>query len=180
MAEIPRNVSAALAALKFSGAQRAALHTLNDSEWKDLLWFCDRMQLTIPLWRVCGRDLPGCVRSRIDRNLADNTERFEHIKVAYSKLASALNDGRAEHLVLQGFAQWPDFAEHPRFRWQSNIDLYCPPESILRARDALSTLGYEPVRGSEHLFSDHLPSMVQKKGREWRGNFYGPKIPVCC
>jgi MFS family permease len=180
MAEIPRNVSAALAALKFSGARREALQTLNDAEWKDLLWFSDRMQLTIPLWRVCGRDLPGWVRSRIDRNLADNTERFEHIKVAYSNLASALNDARAEHLVLQGFAQWPGFAEHPRFRWQSDIDLYCPPESILRARDALSTLGYEPVRGSEHLASDHLPSMVLKKGREWPGNFQGPKIPVCC
>ena len=87
------------------------------------------------------------VRSQIDRNLADNAQRFERIKAVYCEFANALRDTGAEHLVVKGFAQSPDFVEHPRFRLQSDIDAYCPPESISRAREVLSRLGYEPLAG---------------------------------
>jgi MFS family permease len=178
MPNIPPYIRAALEALKFCSGHREALHTLNDSDWRNLLAFCDRMHLTIPLGRVCGNDLPDWVRSRIDRNISDNAERFERIKVNYLELASALRGVGAEHVVLKGFAQWPGYVEDPRFRVQSDIDLFCPPESILRARDAVSTLGYEPLRGLEHRQSDQLPPMLRKTGWEWRGNSYDPEMPV--
>src|ERR1700693_1687106 len=115
MSGLPRHIVAALAALKFSGARREQLRSLEDSEWKDLLSFCDLAHLTIPLSRVCGDDLPPWVRSRIAQNIADNARRFERIKEVYEEFAHACRDAAAEHLVIKGFAQWPGFVEHPRF-----------------------------------------------------------------
>ena len=86
----------------------------------------------------CGDQLPTWVRSRIEQNVADNTLRFERIKKIYEEFVEAFGDAGAEHVVIKGFAQSPDFVEHPRFRLQSDIDIYCPPESICRAREALS------------------------------------------
>jgi putative nucleotidyltransferase-like protein len=71
----------------------------------------------------------------------------------------------------------PGFVEHPCFRLQSDIDVYCPPESIYHARDALSSLGYEPTPG-EFGHADHLPPMVLKTNWKWRGNHYDPEMPV--
>src|ERR1700674_6068143 len=124
MANIPHNFPAVLAALKFCNADRQALRKLRDSEWTELLLFCDRMHLTISLGRTCSDDLPKSVRSRINQNLADNAERFERIKSVYSQLAMAFREVDAEHVVLKGFAQWPGFAEDPRLRMQSDIDVF--------------------------------------------------------
>ncbi len=178
MSKIPRKVSVALGALKFSGARREQLRALSDSEWTDLLSFCDLTHLTIPLSRACGEHLPGWVRSRIDANVADNTRRFERIKEVYAEFANALRDAGAEHLVMKGFALSPGFVEDPRFRLQSDIDVYCPPESIFRARDALAMIGYEPVRGVDFTLADHLPTMVLNTPWKWHGNYYDPDIPV--
>jgi hypothetical protein len=45
-----------------------------------------------------------------------------------------------------------------------------------RARDALVTLGYEPVAGWKDV--DHLPAMVRKTGYEWSGDYFDPEMPV--
>ena len=142
MSKTPRGVSAALEALKFRGARREELGELDESEWDEVFSFCDLAHLTIPLLRSCGDQLPTWVRSRIEQNVADNTLRFERIKKIYEEFVEAFGDAGAEHVVIKGFAQSPDFVEHPRFRLQSDIDIYCPPESICRAREALSRLGY--------------------------------------
>ena len=177
MCKVPPNVSRALAALKFSDPERSALRNLSDTEWRSLLSFCDRAHLTIPLWRVCGDYFPEWLRARIDQNVADNTKRFERIKSAYREFARAMFHAGAEHLVLKGFAQWPDFIEHPRFRLQSDIDIYCPRESLFCARDVLSGLGYEPAREIDVERADHLQTMVRRTPWEWRGNYYDPEIP---
>jgi hypothetical protein len=136
------------------------------------------MHLTIPLRLACGGHLPNWVQSRIDANVRDNSERFERIKADYLEMADALKDRGVEYLVLKGFSQSPDFVEDPRFRMQSDIDLFCPPASIFRARDALSKIGYEPDHGLEHQPTDHLPAMMRKSDWEWRGNAFDPEMPV--
>ena len=148
---------------------------MTDSEWHDLFCRWEISRLLIPLRQTCGEVLPEWVRSRIDQNLADNGERFERSKQAYSDFALASEEKGAEHVVIKGFAQWPDFVEHPRLRLQSDIDVYCPPESILKALDALHDLGYEPEDRAE---VDHLPAMVPRTPWTWRGNPYDPAIPV--
>jgi hypothetical protein len=177
MPDIPPNITAVLRALKFCGSRRESLRTLTDFDWENLLTRWEIIRLMVPLRHICADDLPEWVRSRIDQNLADNAQRFERIKVVYSEFSNALRDTGAEHLVVKGFAQWPDFVEHPRSRLQSDVDVYCPPESICRARDALSNLGYEPTPGDFGL-ADHLPSMVLKTSWRWRGNHYDPEMPV--
>jgi hypothetical protein len=136
------------------------------------------MHLTISLGQICGDDLPAWVRSRIDQNICDNRERFERVKAIYLEMASALREASAEHLVLKGFAQSPDFVKDPGLRMQGDLDLFCPPESILRARDALSRLRYETIHGLEHQPTDHLPSMMRKTAWEWRGNYFDPELQI--
>jgi len=178
MSKVPHHFTAMLAALKFSGSHPEALRNLTHYEWEDLLSRWEFIRLAVCLRQVCGDILPDWVRSRIDRNLADNAERFERIKVVYLDFVAALRDTGAEHLVLKGFAQSPGYVEHPRFRLQSDIDLFCPPESILRAHDTLAMLGYEPEKGLDFRAADHLPTMVPKTRWRWCGNHFDPEMPV--
>ncbi|HXW61041.1 MAG TPA: MFS transporter [Candidatus Acidoferrales bacterium] len=175
MPMIPTNVAAIISALQFQGGQRQALGRLTDSQWQDLFCCWEIARLLIPLRQRYGSELPEWVRSRIDRNLADNRERFERIRRAYADFAEASQARGGEHLVIKGFAQWPDFVEHPRFRLQSDIDVYCPPTSMPQVLDALHDLGYEPSQTGS---VDHLPAMVSKAPWTWRGNAYDPDIPV--
>jgi MFS family permease len=178
MPDIPSHVMAVLSALRFRGDRREGLRNLTASEWEDLLSRWTIHRLMIPLWQTCGDDLPEWVWARIDQSLADNGERLERIKADYSDFAKALRETSVEHLVIKGFTLWPGFVEHPRFRLQSDIDVYCPPESILAARDALFKLGYEPEKGLNFSVADHLAAMAPKTNWKWRGNYYDPQMRV--
>jgi hypothetical protein len=175
----PAPLPALLSALQFRRAHPEALQMLDESAWHELLEFCDLAHLTLALWRNC-RDmdvLPDWVRERMQRNASDNARRFDNIKRAYLELAKALEDVQVEHLVIKGFAQYPGYVEDPRLRMQSDIDIYCLSGSILRARDALLSLSYQPLLGLENLPKDHLPAMIRNTGWEWRGNAFDPEMP---
>jgi MFS family permease len=165
-------------ALRFQDPRVDRLRLVKDSEWKAVLSSWRVVRLTLPLRQVCDEDLPDWVLARIDTYLADNTLRFERIKQIYSAAASAFRRAHAEHAVLKGFSLWPGYVEHPRFRPQSDIDIYCPPESIGRARDALVALAYEPSHLFQHARHDHVPIMAPKTSWQWRGKFFDPEIPV--
>src|SRR5580658_3171334 len=145
------SLPALLSALQFRSARADGLQALDESEWPELLEFCDLAHLTLPLWRNCADRLPDWVRERMEQNASDNAKRFDNVKRIYLELAKALEDVQVEYLVLKGFAQYPGYVEDPRLRMQSDIDLYCPSGSILRAQDALLTLRYQPLRGLENL-----------------------------
>jgi len=178
MRNIPRHVEALLSALRFQNPDTQALQALSDYDWRRLLSFTDLMRLTLPLGRACGGVLPAWVGARLRRNFEDNSEHFEGVKSAYKEIADALQAANAEFLVIKGFAQCPEFSEDARLRPQSDIDLFCPPDSIFRARDALLDLGYEPDTRLDHLPSDHLPPMARKTDWQWRGNFFDPDLPL--
>jgi MFS family permease len=178
MGRIPHNVEALLAALQFRNASPEKLQELPESQWPDLLSFCDLMHLTLPLGQVCDTILPTWVRQRIEKNFVDNSLRFVRIKAVYSELASALRNAGLECLVIKGFAQCPDYVANARLRLQSDVDLFCPLETVYRARDVIAELGYWPDRRLDHLPSDHLPPMARATNCQWQGNFFDPEIPV--
>jgi hypothetical protein len=94
MRRIPHHVQALLSALQFRSAHPEALQALGESEWRELLEFCDLAHLTLPLWRNCSDVdvLPDWVRERMERNAFDNAKRFENIKRDYLELSKALED----------------------------------------------------------------------------------------
>jgi Uncharacterised nucleotidyltransferase len=179
MPSTPPYVTALVSALSFRGAQPESLQVLDDSEWQELLVFGDRMHLTIPLAQACSSYCPDWVRARIAENIADNARRFQVIKNAYNEIAGALTDANVDHLVLKGFTKWPDYVPHASHRMQSDIDLFCSPESIFRARDAIHALGYESQHGVDDMpWVDHLPILQRKTDWQWRGNAYDPEMPL--
>ena len=179
MPKTPTYVSAVLSALKLRHPEPRALQALDDTGWTELLKFTDRMHLTLILGKVCQDSLPAWVRSRVERNQADNCQRFEAIKAMYSEIADRFRDQQVEHLVLKGFAQASSFGRDPRLRFQSDLDLYCPESSLLRARQCLSEMGYTPVKWCEYFPSDqHLNSVMRHGSWEWRDNWFDPEMPL--
>jgi predicted MFS family arabinose efflux permease len=171
-------VKAALDALRFSDARPEKLRELSNAEWNDLLSRWDFDRFTFPLRQVCGNFLPEWVQKKLDIDMVRCGNRFELFKREYSVLSSAITAAGAEHLVLKGFAQWPGYVEHPGLRRQSDIDIYCPPDSIERARNAILNLGYEPLDWVERGPSDHLPTLMRKTGWKWRGDPFDPEMPI--
>jgi hypothetical protein len=177
MPSTPRHVTALVSALNFRNPQPGLLDTLDDSEWQRLLVFGDQMHLTIPLARACSDNLPSWVRARVERNIADNAQRFQTIRTTYSEIADALINADVEYLVLKGFTKTPEYAPDPRHRIQSDIDLFCPPENVFRARDLLSPLGFKTQHRVDDI-CEHLPPLRRKTAWQWRGNAYDPEMPL--
>lgn len=177
MFEVPVDVKAAIDALRFDSSDRRGLQDLTTFDWTSLLTRPDFVRLTIPLRQTCAEEMPGWVCSRVDRYIADNTARLELVKIAYEEFADALREAGAEHLVIKGFAQWPGFTDHPCFHAQSDIDLYCPPDSLSKANRVALALGYETTGHQSRAASDHLPALTRLHGWRWTGNHFDPDMP---
>jgi hypothetical protein len=121
--------------------------------------------------------VPDDVRDRLNRNLAGNAERWQRVQTAYREVSGPFDREGIESVVLKGFSHCPGFIRDPRWRPQYDIDLFLPQEHLLRARDVVLGLGYEPLRASNGRV-DHLPTMIRKTGWQWRGDLFDPDIPV--
>lgn len=178
----PLHISALIHALQFQNPQPELLRKLNRAEWDQLLTYSDLARLTLILGQAWPEELPDWVRQRIALNLADNTERVGLTQCTYLDAADALRAVGAEHLVLKGFSQWPDFVSDLRLRPQADLDLYCPADSLFRAQSALLSIGYETAPSPEpHVghVADHLPLLIRTGGvRRWRGNAFDPDITL--
>ncbi|HXI41808.1 MAG TPA: MFS transporter [Bryobacteraceae bacterium] len=176
---LPRGVAAVLAALRFSAPSPELLQRLSDAEWKNALAFTDRSGLTLILGTVCRDYLPAWVRERIERDLANNTERIGRLRAALVEVIEQLNARGIEHLLIKGLAQEVDFVSDPYLRVGYDIDLFAPPGSLVPARETIESLGYEAVAGSARFPADHVPPMIRKTGWQWDGDYYDPGIPPC-
>ena len=175
----PRHVEALIRALQFRDPQPELLRELSRTEWNRLLAYSDIARLTLILGHLWSNELPDWVHQRIARNLEDNTERVQLARESYREVAGTLEAAGAQHLVLKGFAQWPYFVPDVRLRTQADLDLYCPPDSLLRARDALLGIGYEAGRFPDVHVSDHLPFLIrsQRTGKAPE-NVFDPEITL--
>ena len=175
---VPRGFAGVLEALRPQEPDRALLESLDEKAWLRLLPKCDREHLTLPLYRACGKLLPPSIARRMATNLASNSKRMDRVQSAFRDIAEVFTTHGIECALLKGFTQWPDFVPDPQYRLQSDIDIFCPAETVYRARDALLTVGYEAVPEMEDFPTDHLPVMARKTGWTWRGDFFDPGIPA--
>jgi len=175
---IPANVAALLAALQCKDASPEPLELLTDTEWQELLSFCDLSHLTLVVARLKNGRFPPWVVERLKKNISDNELRFDRVRATYREVALAFQTAHVKHIVLKGFTHYPDYVSHPSLRMQSNIDLYCPPEFIDRAIEALLTLGYSAEGTQDYSRAGHLPTMVRAGDWKWRGNTFDPEMPL--
>jgi len=138
------------------GAREPA--SFSDSEWRDLLAFCDRTQMALLLENAPDACLPSWMRREIEIRTQRNIERGERLWAAYAEIARALELAGTDFVVLKGFThqvygEW-------RQRVQYDIDLLVEPAAAARAVQALAGLGYRPHH--EPRASDkHLPTMLR-------------------
>ena len=170
-------ISGVLRALRFDAPDLSALRSIPESQWPELFRATDRAQLTLPLGIRSRACMPPGALARVDRCLIDNADRYETLLVRYGEIAEALRVARIDFVVLKGLAQWPWYSDDPRHRPQSDIDLWCPAQSVASARQVLEDLGYTAVGDDRSARTDHLPIMVRKTGWTWRGNYYDPDMP---
>jgi len=164
-------------ALRFREGSDDGLRRLAAADWKSLLAATDRDHITLALAVRCRSVFPSEAQTYLDGALQRNAARYGRLCSAYQEIAEALSAGGIEFHVLKGFAQWPWYMDDPRHRYQSDLDLYCRPEFLKRAAEALSGLGYEPHRNDASGCSDHLPLMIRRTGWTWEGDYYDPNRP---
>jgi hypothetical protein len=163
---LPAGAAAALAALHLSEPRPAALARLNDGERDEALDFCHHAGLALLVRDV----LPAATA----RDAANNLLRLRVLEQTYQWLANLPVD----FLALKGIAQCALFGIRPEDRAQSDIDLFCPPETVESARHALIMAGYRPIEGLEAFPTDHLPAMLRPTAWQWRGDFFDPEMPL--
>jgi predicted MFS family arabinose efflux permease len=170
-------------AIRFQDPDKEALRKFTDTEWEKILctWMTARIMTSYWLdHRDDNRDdLPKWVGEKIDQYLADTALRIEKIKLVYATVVSAFREAGVEHSVIKGFSLFPGYTERFGVRPQGDIDLYCPPDSVLRAQQVLSGLGYVPVAEGDPRDRDHLPTMIPRATWKPGANLFDPEMPIC-
>ena len=176
MPKIPPFLSAAV---RFENPDLRELRTVSPAEWKRVLsnWHAVRMLLLADHNRF--DEFPDWVRARLDSYLRDSLERFERIRSAYARMASLFDQAGADHVLIKGISLFPGYAEHPRVRPQGDIDLYCPPESLARAREVLLSKGFRQKREHELVIADHLCTFVPPTDWKPSERLCDPDMPIC-
>ena len=164
-------------ALRFQGSDGQALQSLAQSDSTRLLDAADGAHITLPLAVQCRNLFPAQAQHRLDASLAANAQCHTKVVAAYREIAEEFARADVRFLVLKGLAQWPWYVDDLRHRSQSDIDIYCPAESLEAARAALGLLGYHPVHSNRPQPMDHLPVMIRKTGWTWRGDYFDPERP---
>ena len=119
---------------------------------------------------ACPRTLPNDTA----RDAANNLLRLRTLEGTYRQLSTL----PVEFVALKGITQCELFGIRPEDRAQCDIDLYCPRETVVAARDALVAAGYQPIAGLEAFPTDHLPALMRPTTWQWRGDFFDPDMPL--
>ena len=163
---LPAGAAATLAALHFAEPRPEGLARLNDGERGEALDFCHHAGLTLLV-----RDVQPEATAR---DAANNLLRLRALEETYQWLTGL----PVEFVALKGITQCDLFGIRAEDRAQSDIDLYCPRETVETARDALLAAGYLPIAGLEAFPTDHLPALMRPSTWQWRGEFFDPEMPL--
>ena len=174
-ARIPREGLAVLTALRFDHTGTQLLRELGQEDLLKVLRFCDPAQLTLTLDSRCHQALPNWVRDRIARNRLNYSRRFARLIAALEDIEDVFARRGIEYVLLKGASHSPDFTPDPLSRTQGDIDLWCLPEGLEEARQALLSLGYRHYGRSE---GRHLPPMIREREWRWRGDYFAPDLPI--
>jgi MFS family permease len=172
---LPHFAAALLEPLQYSGKSAGLLNSLDDAEWKRLLSFCDRAQLTLTFGHLAAPFLPEWVSQRIAQNMRNNAERHRQWENAALEIADCLEARGIEFILLKGPAHSPDFTPDPLLRAHGDIDIWCLPEVVSLAWSALSEMGYRSLVESK---GRHLPPLARPTEWQWRGDFFATDLPI--
>jgi hypothetical protein len=152
---------------------------LTEAEWRELLAFADRTQLTLHLRGKPG--LPSWLVDEIEARHAKNAERRHRLRAAYIEAADALGAAGIEFLMLKGFThevgEMAGRRPAPQTRVQYDLDILTQPCDVARAGTVFERLGYAP-HGAQSLSEEHSRPLVRPSEWSWRGDYYDPEMPI--
>ena len=148
---------------------------LTSVEWRELLAFADRTQITLHLRGKAG--LPPWMEAEIEARRARNLERRRRLREAFGELEDAFHKAALEFVVLKGFTHETGFGIDPEARVQYDIDLLCASSDLPRAHQALGNLAYAPHTGRS-LNDEHSKPWVRPYTWIWQGDYFDPEIPI--
>jgi hypothetical protein len=146
---------------------------LNEAEWRELLKFADRTQLTLHLHGKSG--LPAWLAEEIEARYVRNAERRRRLRDTYAEVSDALRRAGIDFVLLKGFTHESGLDGSGRVQY--DLDLLTLPHDIGGARAALQPLGYEP-HGAQSLSAEHSRPLVKPSGWSWRGDYFDPDMPI--
>ncbi len=166
--------------LHFQQDRRAELNSVSPDQWPALLKQTDHFQLTLPLGIRCRDYLPDIVRSRdrAESGVECGAPSITGCRISahlpkLSARVPSISSCSKGHLRLPLF-----YVPNADYRPQSDIDLYCPPDAVASARDALSSIGFLSLQAAGAKYSDHLPPMIRNLDWKWRGDYYASDLPL--
>ena len=174
-AKAPQHILAGLELFQFQNSSADRLALLSAAERQLFSQWCDARQLTLTLPHVCSSPLPSWVWDNLNPKAARCNLRLNRIKRALFEIVGALNQARLEFVMLKGLSHSPALTPNAALRAQGDIDLWLLGQSVSKARDVLSHLGYVPLMDAK---SRHLAPMQRPSDWEWRGDLFDPDIPI--
>lgn len=120
---------------------------LRRKEWEELLpwldtsglalYFLDRLEEAGLL-----NNLPAPVVARLEKNLADNTQRLEEMMAESTAIQRSFQRAGLSYAVLKGFSLWPTSVPKLELRSQLDLDFLVSDECVGAARHILEDAGY--------------------------------------
>jgi Uncharacterised nucleotidyltransferase len=144
-------------------------------EWRELLAFADRTQLTLHLRGTPG--LPLWLVEEIETRYLKNAARRARLRSAYEEVAEALGSVGIDFVLLKGFTHETGFGIDGAARVQYDLDILTLPEDVTRARATIEGLGYAP-HGRQSLSAEHSRPLVRPSEWSWRGDYFDPEMPI--
>ena len=148
---------------------------LTEAEWRNLLAFADRTQLTLYLRGTPG--LPSWLVEKIEARYVKNAERRRRLRAAYTEAADALGAAGIEFVMLKGFTHEVGPGVDGSARVQYDLDILTQPCDVARARAVFERLGYAP-HGAQSLSEEHGRALVRPSDWSWRSDYYDPEMPI--
>src|SRR5579871_7072861 len=114
-------------------SEDAPVPAFTDAEWRELLRFADRTQLTLHLRGKPG--LPAWLMEEIEARYARNAERRRRLRDAYAESSEALSRAGIDFVLLKGFTH--ELGLDGSARVQYDLDILTLPSDIGGARAVL-------------------------------------------
>jgi hypothetical protein len=154
----------------------------DEPTWRSGLVFTDTAGLSLHLRDLLMRrndlrTLPVSIQSEFEQRHSDNVRRTEVMAQEFAELNRRLQDADIRYLNLKGFSLAPDFVECLDRRAQYDYDFLVKKEDLPRAYTLFLQNGYAALHSTRELAADHWPTLIQKTGWQWKGNYYDPAIP---
>jgi Uncharacterised nucleotidyltransferase len=128
-------------------AEYARLLHLSRKEWQHLLHWLDTSGLALYFFDRLGElglleTLPMAVHTRLQQNLADNSERINAMIAESVAIQRRFQEAGLSYAVLKGFSLWPISVPKLELRTQLDLDFLVEEEGAKEARHILEGFGY--------------------------------------